>query len=663
MRSLNLVRGISAVTGGDEDVWLRMRLSPRRQRQPVRLRSARGMLGHDLTLLFADSAALTLSLLVMLAARYDGRVPAGAWSLFWWFLPWPVLLALLLNRSWGLYGRIWRHASIYEARRVLGSGLCASVALVGSTVVAHHAIPVSVAGTAGISYTMLIGGLRFRTRLFRARPQARASTGLRIAVVGAGELGAMTVRSMLAEPDRSGLHPVVVLDDDPHTHGRALFGVPVLGPIGLLPRVVRMQRINLVVLAIRTPTAALVRRVADDAASADIPLRMAPEVSAILRHGVQLRDLRDISIEDLLGRREVVTNLDAVRSLLGGRRVLVTGAGGSIGAEIARQVAACGPSALYLLDHDETHLYDAASTVQSPVDQVLADIRDVDVLCATFARLRPQVVFHAAAHKHVPLLEAHACEAVRTNVLGTAALVRACEATGVERFVLISTDKAVHPSSVMGASKRLAEHVVLCERSSGTIYCGVRFGNVLGSRGSVVPTFLREVSAGGPLTVTDARMSRFFMSIREAVQLVLQAATLARGGELFMLEMGEPVRIIDLAHRMIRLAGQRPGTDVEIRVTGVRPGEKLNEELHTSDEAVRPTEHPSVMQLTPACLPAGLLAASLSQLADLAARSDEERTRSALMRLASLPAPAGPYARPSTLIDRRECREWSPSSI
>lgn len=620
-------------------------------------------LARDLALVAQDAAALTLSILVMLVLRYDASVPTAAWSSFWWFLPVPTLLALLVNRWWGLYGRIWRHASIYEARRVLGAGLCTTVLLLVLTLVFGHAIPISVAGTAGITYTMLIGGLRFHTRLIAARPPPESASGLRVAVIGAGDLGAMTVRAMVSEPRQSGLRPIVILDDDPHTAGRELYGVPVVGPVGLLPEVIAEHEIQIVILAVRKAPPDLIRRAADDTDTAGVPLRLAPEVTEILTRGVQFHDLRDISIEDLLGRHEVETNLETVRSVLAGRRVLVTGAGGSIGSEIARQVAQFEPAALYLLDHDETHLHDVAATLPGPVTQVLADIRDAHVIDSTFQQLRPQVVFHAAAHKHVPLLETHACEAARTNVLGTAAVVRAAAAVGVERFVFISTDKAVRPTSIMGASKRIAEHVVLAHRDSEAVYCGVRFGNVLGSRGSVIPTFLRELRTGGPVTVTDARMERFFMSITEAVQLVLQAAALATGGELFMLEMGEPVRIMDLAQRMIRLSGQRPGADIEIRITGMRPGEKLTEELHTEDEDLTATTHPSIMQLIPHRVSRRLLEQSLANFDELVALNDEEQARAALMRLAWAPTRIDLPIDPPAVIDLTERRTWNPSSI
>jgi FlaA1/EpsC-like NDP-sugar epimerase len=335
----------------------------------------------------------------------------------------------------------------------------------------------------------------------------------------------------------------------------------------------------------------------------------------------------------------VATDLDAVRALLRGRRVLITGAGGSIGSEIARQVAGVEPAQLLLLDHDETHLHDvcagmSASVAAGRTVQLLADIRDRDVLLRLFERHRPEIVFHAAAHKHVPVLEQYPCEAVRTNVFGTENLIEAATAVGVERFVFISTDKAVNPSCVMGASKNLGEQLMLTAGGLGTKFCAVRFGNVLGSRGSVIPTFVRQVKANGPVTLTHPKMTRFFMSIPEAVQLVLQAAAMcSTGGEIYVLDMGEQVSIYDLAHRMIRLAGRRVGEDIEIRVVGVRPGEKLTEELHTDDEELRATVHPSIRRLVARDVSARRLREGISRLRAHTRDGDDAAVRAEVFRL------------------------------
>jgi FlaA1/EpsC-like NDP-sugar epimerase len=325
----------------------------------------------------------------------------------------------------------------------------------------------------------------------------------------------------------------------------------------------------------------------------------------------------------------VVTDTEGIRRLLEGKRVLVTGGGGSIGSEIARQAHACETAHLALVDHDETHLHDAALDLPGSV-QVLADVRDADQMERVFLEQQPEVVFHAAALKHVPILESHPDEAFRTNIIGTANVLSAARRVGTERVIVISTDKAVRPENVMGASKRMAERLLASCAPPGTRWCAVRFGNVLASRGSVVPTFARQIAQGGPVTVTDARMTRYFMSIREAVELVLQAAALSNGGEIFMLDMGDPVRILDLARRMVRLSGRKEGVDIEIRVTGIRPGEKLTESLHHTDETLEPTVHPDIRLIRGAIERADAVQSEVRQLQGLCDRRELELLAAAM---------------------------------
>ncbi len=604
-----------------------LQLWARAASRTVRLRA-------DLATVALDVIFTAVVFTLALVLRYDGSVPDGAWSSFTWFLPTAVLTVVVCNWAWGLYGQLWHHASVYEAKRLVQSGLMVGAMLTIVQIVPRHA-PLSVIVMGSISSTFMMGLTRFQARLFSFR-RAGTQPGLRVIVVGAGSTGAGVVSQMLRSP-RAGFLPVSVLDDNPDLRGRSFMGVGVDGGIDCLAEVASLTGAHMAVLAMSNPSQQTIRRVVEAAESADLPVKILPSISTAIHQEANLRDLRDVNIEDLLGRQQVRTDLDAVAAMLRGQRVLITGAGGSIGSEIARQVALYQPASLILLDHDETHLHDAAASIEHPTVQVLADIRHLRQMQSAFNSYRPTVVFHAAAHKHVPLLEAHPSEAIRTNVIGTANVLECAEALQVARLVVISTDKAVYPSSVMGASKRLGEQLLITRSPHHAAYCAVRFGNVLGSRGSVVPTFLRQIEAGGPVTVTDKRMTRFFMSIEEAVQLVLQAGALAAtdsGGEVFMLDMGEPVRIYDLAERMIRLAGRRPGTDIVIKVTGMRPGEKLSEELIALEEAEVPTRHPSIMRVIPTCIDPAVLERGIAALTELAEKFDEPRCAHELRWLA-----------------------------
>jgi FlaA1/EpsC-like NDP-sugar epimerase len=618
----------------------------RRRALWARIASRVVQMRSDYVIVLLDALVAALAYTAMLVLRFDGSVPNVYWTSFRNFLPFALVIVVLCNAAAGLYGQLWRHASIHEARRLVLSGSAVTGALLALESLERR-MPLSVVFAGSVLATFLMALLRFQSRLFSFR-RASEQEGMRVVVIGSGDAGASLVADMLRSP-RAGFRPVAVLDDDGARHGRSFMGISVAGGIDDLPDVVDATGAHLAVFAMTNAPQETIRRAAAAAERADVALKIIPGMSSAMRGGATLRDIRDLRIEDLLGREQVVTDLDAVTAMLRGRRVLITGAGGSIGSEISRQVARCSPERVILLDHDETHLHDVAADLQGPIVQVLADIRNRRQMHQVFAEHRPTVVFHAAAHKHVPLLEAHPAEAVQTNVLGTSNLLDSALEVGVERFVMISTDKAVYPSSVMGASKRICEQLVLNRAPDHAAYCAVRFGNVLGSRGSVVPTFMRQIEAGGPVTVTDRRMTRFFMSIEEAVQLVLQAGALAdptTGGEVFMLDMGEPVQIYDLAERMIRLSGRKPGTDIEIRITGIRPGEKLAEELRAIDEQESPTLHPSINHVSPVSIDPEMLETGVLELGKYGTDLDDDRCRTLLHRLAAV-APEQTTLRPT----------------
>jgi FlaA1/EpsC-like NDP-sugar epimerase len=595
--------------------------------------AARSVTGPtDLALILLDVLLVVAAYSFALVIRHDLSVPPEAWSTFLRFLPVAIVLHLLANRLAGLYGPVWEEASILEAQRILLAGGITTFALLAGVFITAREIGLQAALSGGLLATAFMGVLRFQSRLF-AFHRRRRRDAPRVLIVGAGESAGAILRE-LSRHDQQTFRPVALLDDDPRKLGRWLGGVPIVGTTSEVVEVGRRLEVEEVLFAIPSARSELVREVADATAQLEVALKVLPSVSELLDGKPRLRDVRDLSIDDLLGRQQIATDLESVKALLHGRRVLVTGGGGSIGSEIVRQVDAYEPAELLVLDRDETHLFDAMATIGGRGVPVLLDLRDRERLLRLFLDEPPEVIFHAAANKHVPLLESHPAEAVATNVLGTANLVDAARASGVERVVFISTDKAVNPSSVMGASKRVGEQLVLTGAPENAAWCAVRFGNVLGSRGSVVPTFVRQIRQGGPVTVTHPDMARFFMSIPEAVQLVLQASALAQARGVFMLDMGEPVKILDLAVRMISLAGYRVGTDIAIEVTGTRPGEKLAEELHTGHEHPVPTSHPKVVQLFPELLPEDSLGEAVRRLANALNARDDGAIRALLFDIA-----------------------------
>jgi FlaA1/EpsC-like NDP-sugar epimerase len=609
--------------------------TPRAQR----LAMAASRVRSRLLFLLLDSLILTVSYSLAELFYFRNRAVDTNGARFVVFLLVALAIQLTANHLFGLYGRMWRHAGIEEARQILlssGAGLASLLLLYPVGSATHFVdVPLGVIVFGALFCAMAMGALRFHSRLFAWQRGSRR-LGLRVAVIGSRDAGAAVVRDMLRNP-KAGLMPVAVFDDDPGAHGLSLLGVPVVGGVDDIETAAPRYDIQQVVLAIPSPTAELVERSLRASEAAGVAMKIVPgvrEMAGSAGNAPPMARVRAPHIEDLLGRTQVATDLEAVRRSIAGRRVLITGAGGSIGTEIARQVAGFEPSQLVLLDHDETHLYDTAAVVPGDSEQVLVDIGDRKAVFEAMDRYRPDVIFHAAAHKHVPLLESHPLAALSTNVFGTLNVVEAAAAVGTERFVCISTDKAVRPRSVMGASKWAAEQVVLSRAPEGAPYCAVRFGNVLGSRGSVIPTFARQIASGGPVTVTDPRMTRFFMSVEEAVQLVLQASVLSTGGEVFMLEMGKPVSILELAERMIRLSGYAVGTDIAIDITGARPGEKIDEDLTASGEELLSTTHNAVYRLLPAALAPEDLDLALLELDECVVTRNSESAREALFVLA-----------------------------
>jgi len=467
--------------------------------------------------------------------------------------------------------------------------------------------------------------------LFRNHQPAGRLPERRVLVMGAGDAGAMIVREMQANPGL-GLVPVGLLDDNRAKAGMTIHGVPVRGTREDIPRVVAEERADEVIIAMPTAPGQAIREIVAICQESGVAYRTMPGMYELISGHVSVKQIREVRIEDLLRREPIQIDGTEAGRYLANAVVLVTGAGGSIGSELCRQIAAYHPRELLLLGHGENSIYHILLELRESfpalaTQPLIADIRDCERLAAVFHLYKPDVVFHAAAHKHVPLMESNVAEAVMNNVLGTRNLLQAAEAEGVQRFVLISTDKAVNPVNVMGVTKRLAELLIQdAARRTGQSYVAVRFGNVLGSRGSVVPLFQYQIAAGGPVTVTDPEVRRYFMTVPEAVQLVIQAAAFGKGEEIFVLDMGEQVRIVDLATELIRLSGLEPGHDVEIVFTGLRPGEKLSEELFAEGEKPRPTPHEKILVAygNHAC-DGEILSCQLQELERLAKSGDAKR--------------------------------------
>ncbi len=540
-------------------------------------------------------------------AAFDERADAAALRNLFWFIGVPVVISMIVNQLVGLYGPVWRYASVDEAARVVVAvGIGTAVSSVAVTVLSN---------VAGVNVSMLVatpiaallaligvGGTRFQSRLYAVERQRTRETTpgrqpVRVVIAGAGDSGAALAYELSHGDTEDPIRVVGFVDDDQRLKGRSVRGLPVLGSSSQLDSICDKYRIDriLVTLADSEHRKTVINR----ALATESQVKVLPPTSERVA-GSLLSSLRDLDVTDLLGRPHAPVFSEDVDRYLAGATVVVTGAGGSIGSEIARQVAGYGPKRLVLLDRDETLLHELSLQGLSNAETVLADVTIEEQINRIFESVRPQVVFHAAANKHVPILEKHPTEAIRANILGTWYVAQAAAKYGCIGLVHVSTDKAAHPCSVMGATKRIAEQIVFdIGRRYDRPFVAVRFGNVLGSRGSVVPTFLRQILDGGPVTVTSPDMTRYFMTIPEAVSLVLQSGATANQRRVFLLDMGEPVAILDLARQMIRLAGLRPEHDIPISYIGLRPGERMEERLHDEAEILRAGDHPSISVLEP----------------------------------------------------------------
>jgi FlaA1/EpsC-like NDP-sugar epimerase len=521
-----------------------------------------------------------------------------------------LLVKPLVYYSFGLYSRVWAYASTRELKIItaavsIASAIVALVIALLTFLQFYRGFPRSVLAIDWLLSLLAVGGLRFAMRLLAEGRSGGVGTegrSKRILIVGAGDAGALVVREMQKNPQLN-LSPVCFVDDEESKQKQRIHDVPVEGKLEDLGRVLDTWFIQEVIIAIPSAPGGVVRQVIDICREKNVPFRTMPGIYELIGGKVNVGRLREVDITDLLRRAPVQIDTTLIGSSLSGKRVLITGAGGSIGRELCRQISRWGPESLILLGHGENTIFETLIELEGnfpslPIHPVVADVRNLDRLSNVVDHFHPQLVFHAAAHKHVPLMEINVEEAITNNVIGTRNVVEAALNSEVDRLVMISTDKAIRPSSVMGATKRMAEMLVLdAANRSGRPYSVVRFGNVLGSRGSVIPLFNNQIANGGPVTITHPDMERYFMTIPEAVHLVLQAAAMGNGGEVFVLRMGKQVKILQLAEDLIRLSGLEPEKDIEITYTGIRPGEKLSEELWDQWAQFEPTSHAGIVQL------------------------------------------------------------------
>ncbi len=606
--------------------------------------------------LCADLVSFAVSLLLAYGIRFAFEIPPYELYRFFLILPVVFVVKTVVFALAGVYKGMWRYTSIPDAIRIGKASVISSLAIIAGLTLVHRfqGYPRSVYVADGIFTAFLCAGFRIGIRLLSTRrtPLSALFTSetndsehvreVRLIIVGAGDAAAAIIREI--QGNRKSQFAVVACADDARAkHGQSLLDIPVCGPISRLPYLVRQCQADEILIAMPSVGGGAMRDIIATCKATGLPFKTLPSLSALADGRVNVHDVRDVNYEDLLGRSAVQLDWTGIGKCLAGKTVAVTGAGGSIGSELCRQIIRFKPAVIVLIEANEFNLYTIEKELRAEghfeaLRPALGRVQDRELMSHLFDKYRPHAVFHAAAAKHVPIVEDNPWEGVLNNTIGSQVLMDVAEEYGVERFVLVSSDKAVRPTSVMGATKRVAEIFLQCRKPGKTRFMAVRFGNVIGSSGSVLPLFEEQIRAGGPVTVTHAEMTRFFMTIPEACQLILQACAMGEGGEIFVLEMGTPVKINDMVRDMIRLSGKIPDEDIEIRYIGLRPGEKLFEELITHGEGIVATSHEKIMALRRAeDTAAGALEqtarTNLAMLSDAAATYDSARIMVALSKV------------------------------
>ena len=552
-------------------------------------------------ILAADIFSVTFSYLFVLWLRYDAvysNIEPKYLVWYWQYLPVNLIVTIGLLAAFHMYSSIWRFAGVTEMARTALAGFLSGLIHIIVTIAIGHRMPISYYVFGWLTMEVMIIGVRVSSRIYHSISDTRAKkNGINVMVIGAGEFGRVIIQEMLRS-DKTDLVPVCVIDDSPSNRGKVISGVPIVGFRNDIPEAAKKYGVKQIIFAIPSADPKERAEILNICKDTGCELKMIPGIYQMVNGEVSLSKIRPVSVEDLLGRDQVKVNNDEVFEMLCGKTILVTGGGGSIGSELCRQIAKHNPKQLILFDIYENTLYDIQQELKfhDPDLNLVAlvgDMTDRGRVRDILETYHPDLIYHAAAHKHVPLMEDSPNEAIKNNVFGTLILTEEAARAHVKRFLLISTDKAVNPTNIMGASKRLCEMIIQMSsrKYPATVFMAVRFGNVLGSNGSVIPLFKKQIEAGGPVTVTDKNIIRYFMTIPEAVSLVLQASYYAKGGEIFILDMGEPVRIDDMARNLIRLSGLTPDVDIKIVYTGLRPGEKLYEELLMDEEGMTKTRN------------------------------------------------------------------------
>ena len=589
----------------------------------------------------SDTFLISLALCLSFLLRFDFTIPSQQQELFWECLLVVMIVKPLVFVVIGFYNSLWRYASIQDAVEIL-KGVTLSSVLAVSTVFflrQFTPIPRSIFVLDWVLLFALLAASRLVWRIWRETyVVTKSCEGPLTLIVGAGEAGSLLLKEIRRQP-HAAYRVLGFVDDDPEKKGMKLHGVPVLGSAKQLKALIIANEIEDVIIAMPSADGKTIRGIMDSCKNANVTFKTLPSIGELIDGTLSISQIKNVEIEDLLGRDPVVLDRELIGSYLTGRRVLVSGAGGSIGSEICRQAAMFGPEKLILLDQAETPLYEIEKELVARFPEVrilplVADVRDREKIMLAFDEFAPEVVFHAAAYKHVPMMEYNPTQAVLNNVFGSRNIADAAHQFKVRNLVMISTDKAVNPTNVMGATKRAAEiYIQALSLGSSTKFTTVRFGHVLGSNGSVIPLFKEQIAAGGPVTVTDKRIIRYFMTIPEATQLVLQAGSMRSGSEILVLDMGDPVRIIDLAEELIRLSGLTPYEDIDIVITGLRPGEKLFEELLIDGEGILETAHKKIKVLAPVQIDLEPVREELDILFEAARTNDVHELMESLKRL------------------------------